>query len=79
MPAWCGAPVSSGAGSRGDVGREGKKLSELPVGQRGRITRVEADHSIERRLQEMGLIRGEAMGELAVARGGVLRIATVNG
>lgn len=36
-------------------------LSELKVGEGGRIARVEADETIQRRLLEMGLVRGEAI------------------
>lgn len=36
-----------------------ERLSELKVGQAGRVVRVEAEEAIRRRLLEMGFVRGE--------------------
>ncbi|BDU77110.1 FeoA family protein [Mesoterricola sediminis] len=38
-----------------------KRLSELGAGEGGRIVRVEADAAVQRRLLDMGLVRGEAV------------------
>jgi Fe2+ transport system protein FeoA len=43
------------------VPRKAIPLSELPVGKRAVVVRVQADASIRRRLLEMGFVRGETL------------------
>ena len=44
-----------------------KRLSTLKVGQQGQVSRVEAEDGIQRRLLEMGFVRGENVTVLKLA------------